>query len=184
METMTPSLNVAPDKSRLLAGRQRQGVTAAVIVAAVAVLWYLFRPELLFVDKSVNESFPVTAANGPSNDSADQVKAQGMFHAGEHQTKGTATIYELASGKRVLRLTGFETSNGPDVHVLLGKAADAADNDTVKAAGYLDLGSLKGNKGDQNYDIPADVDPSEFNSVTIWCNRFSVNFGTAPLTMN
>jgi hypothetical protein len=104
-----------------------------------------------------------------------------MFHDGAHTTKGSATLYELAGGSHVLRLTNFETSNGPDVHVLLGKASDATDNDTVKNAGYVDLGSLKGNIGDQNYEVPSDLQLADYNSVTIWCKRFSVNFGTAPL---
>ena len=60
---------------------------------------------------------------------------------------------------------------------------DAGDDDTVKKAGYVDLGSLKGNIGDQNYDIPSDIDLGKYRAATIWCNRFSVNFATAPLTM-
>jgi hypothetical protein len=156
----------------------------AVVIAVGAVGWYLFRPELLFIDHSVNEAFPAASASGVAEMPQGTALANGMFHAAAHETKGTAAIYRLGSGEQVLRLTGFETSNGPDVHVLLGKAADATDNDTVKTAGYVDLGSLKGNIGDQNYDIPADVDPAQYNSVTIWCNRFKVNFGTAPLTMN
>jgi hypothetical protein len=159
-------------------------VITAAAIATGAVLWYLFRPELLFIDKSVNEAFPAASATEMSSASPGKALAAGGFHSAAHGTKGTATIFRLADGKRVLRLAGFETSNGPDVHVLLGKAADATDNDTVKNAGYVDLGSLKGNIGDQNYDVPADVNLSDYNSVTIWCNRFSVNFGTAPLTLN
>ena len=98
-----------------------------------------------------------------------------------HETRGTAAIYELPDGKRVLRLTGFETSNGPDVRVFLGAAGDANDNDTVTNAGYVELGSLKGNIGDQNYEIPSDIKLADYHSVTIWCKRFGVNFGTAPL---
>jgi hypothetical protein len=157
--------------------RRRRAIIVGAI-AALGVVWYLFRPELLFVDKSVDEAFPAAA-----DAMMGKTRAEGMFHSAAHDTKGTATIIELAGGKKVLRLTGFETSNGPDVHVLLGKAADATDNDMVKDAGYVDLGSLKGNIGDQNYDIPADTMLDDFNSVTIWCNRFSVNFGTAPLSM-
>ena len=59
----------------------------------------------------------------------------------------------------------------------VGKGSDA-----IKAAGFVDLGSMKGNKGDQNYDIPADVDLAKFKTVTIWCARFGVNFGLAPLS--
>jgi hypothetical protein len=163
---------------------QRRRVIIGCAIIAVAIAWYLFRPELLFIDKSVNEAFPAASASAMSSVPIGQTLAEGGFHSAAHETKGTATIFQLADGTRVLRLTGFETSNGPDVHVLLGKATDATDNDTVKNAGYVDLGSLKGNIGDQNYEVPADVNLSDYNSVTIWCNRFSVNFGTAPLAMN
>jgi hypothetical protein len=107
--------------------------------------------------------------------------AEGSFHDGAHKTTGTATIHQLADGKRVLRLANFETSNGPDVRVYLVAAQDATDNETVTRAGFLELGSLKGNIGDQNYELPADTDLGKFRSVTIWCRRFGVNFGTAPL---
>jgi hypothetical protein len=106
---------------------------------------------------------------------------EGKFRGIAHETRGTATIFQVAEGKRVLRLTNFETSNGPDVRVFLVAAPDASDNDTVKNAGYIELGKLKGNVGDQNYDVPAGTDLNKYRAVTIWCNRFSVNFGTAPL---
>jgi hypothetical protein len=67
------------------------------------------------------------------------------------------------------------------VHVYLVAASDATDDETVKKAGFLDLGSIKGNIGDQNYDLPIDVDLNKYRAVTVWCKRFSVNFATAPL---
>jgi hypothetical protein len=88
----------------------------------------------------------------------------------------------LSDGKRLLRLTDFETSNGPAVYVYLLAAKDAQDSATVRNADTVDLGPLKGNKGDQNYEIPSDVDLEKYQAVTIWCQRFSVNFATAPLT--
>ena len=60
-------------------------------------------------------------------------------------------------------------------------AADASDNETVTKAGFVELGKLKGNEGDQNYDIPAGLDLEKYRAVTIWCRRFGVNFATAPL---
>jgi hypothetical protein len=108
--------------------------------------------------------------------------AAGMFHSGAHETAGTATIHEYADGRRFLRLTGFHTSNGPDVQVLLVATTDARDNETVTKSGYVRLAGLKGNIGDQNYDLPAGIDLSKYRAVTIWCRRFAVNFGTAPLT--
>ena len=76
----------------------------------------------------------------------------------------------------------FKTSNGPDVHVYLVAAPDAKDDATVKKVGFVDLGSMKGNVGDQNYDVPGGVDFGKYQAVTIWCARFNVNFATAPLT--
>ena len=147
------------------------------VVAVVAFVgWYLFRPERLFTNVKVNESLP--EAQGAA---ASDLLLTGHFHDGAHKTSGTATIHKLADGRQVLRLTSFETSNGPDVHVYLVAAPDALDNETVTKAGFLELGSLKGNQGDQNYDLPAGVDLKKYQAVTIWCKRFSVNFGTAPL---
>jgi hypothetical protein len=163
---------------------KRRNILGLVGLGVVLLGWALFRPELLFIDKSINESFPSGTVVPTSANTATPSAApitMGLFRGIAHETKGTATIFQLAEGKRVLRLTDFVTSNGPDVRVLLVAAADATDNETVKAAGYLELGSLKGNMGNQNYDVPASVDLNKYRAVTIWCNRFSVNFGTAPL---
>jgi hypothetical protein len=70
------------------------------------------------------------------------------------------------------------------VRVYLVAAPDAKDNDTVTKAGFIEVGTLKGNIGDQNYELPADIDLAKYRAVTIWCKRFSVNFGTAPLMLD
>ncbi|HEY0729900.1 MAG TPA: DM13 domain-containing protein [Pyrinomonadaceae bacterium] len=149
-------------------------VVLALAIFAVGA-WYAFRPERLFINQKVNEQFP-TASAAMSNK-----LASGQFRSAAHETKGTATVFQLADGKKTLRLTDFATSNGPDVHVYLVAAGDAKDNDTVTQAGFIDIGTLKGNIGDQNYELPADADLAKYRSVTIWCKRFGVNFGTAPL---
>jgi electron transfer DM13 len=149
-------------------------VVLLVLIVAGAGAWYAFRPERLFINQKVNEQFPTASA-------AHTQVAAGQFHSGAHETKGMATVFQLADGKKTLRLTNFATSNGPDVHVYLVAAADARDNDTVSKAEYVDLGTLKGNIGDQNYELPANADLAKYRAVTIWCKRFSVNFGTAPL---
>ena len=76
----------------------------------------------------------------------------------------------------------FETSNGPDVRVYLVATEDARDSEGVKKAGFVEVGTLKGNIGNQNYELPATIDLAQYRAVTIWCKRFSVNFATAPLT--
>jgi hypothetical protein len=122
-----------------------------------------------------------TSASTPAA-SSPGILARGKFHSVAHETRGIATLLRLADGSRILRLTEFATSNGPDVRVYLVAADDASDNATVKRAGFIELGKLKGTDGDQNYDVPADLDLSAYRAVTIWCKRFSVNFATAPLT--
>ena len=114
----------------------------AVIIAGLGA-WYAFRPERLFINQRVNEQFPTASA-------ASNQLASGQFHSGAHETKGMATVFQLADGKKTLRLTNFETSNGPDVHVYLVAAQDAKDNEAVTKTDVVDLGTLKGNIGDQN----------------------------------
>lgn len=87
----------------------------------------------------------------------------------------------MGDGTRVLRFTNFTTSNGPDVHVYVVAADDAKDIATVQRAGFIDLGVIKGNIGDQNYALSGDFDLSKYRAVSIWCKRFSVNFGAAAL---
>lgn len=146
-------------------------VTLAALTAAT-VAWYLFRPERLFVNRTVAEALPALATP----------LLRGMFHSNAHETKGDAVIYRLADGQLVLRFMGFETSNGPDVQVYLVAAPDVNDDRTVPLVGFVALGPLKGNIGDQNYVIPSGTDLARYRAVTIWCRRFSVNFGTAPLS--
>ncbi|HKY29050.1 MAG TPA: DM13 domain-containing protein [Pyrinomonadaceae bacterium] len=153
----------------------RLKVTLLALFIFGGAAWYAFRPERLFINQKVNEQFPTASA------AASNKLASGQFRSAAHETKGTATVFQLADGKKTLRLTDFATSNGPDVHVYLVASDDAKDNDTVTKAGFIDVGSLKGNIGDQNYDLPANTDLAKYRAVTIWCKRFSVNFGTAPL---
>jgi hypothetical protein len=105
--------------------------------------------------------------------------AAGTFVAGAHATTGTATIYKLDDGSRILRLSDFSTSNGPAVHVIL--TDHAVTGNDVEDAKSVDLGDLKGNTGNQNYAIPANVNLDDVKSVAIYCSRFHVNFGAASL---
>lgn len=95
-----------------------------------------------------------------------------------HQGEGVATIYQLPDGEHVLRFEAFNVTNGPDLHVLLSTSADPFND----LGDYIDLGQLKGNMGNQNYAIPADVDVSQYNSIVIYCLPFHVNFAAATLS--
>ena len=156
----------------------KKWIKFGIPIAAVAVLvaWYAFRPERLVVNRQVDEAMP-SAQSG----SSPQPVSSGDFYSIVHPTEGTATVYRLGNGPRVLRLTSFRTSNGPDVHVYMVAADDAKDAATVERAGFIDLGVLKGNVGDQNYTLGSDLDLGKYRAVSIWCKRFSVNFGAAAL---
>src|SRR5271154_2757552 len=147
-----------------------------IIAVAAFAAWYAFRPERLVVNRRVDETMPTAqAALSP------QPIVSGQVYSILHPTAGTATIYRMEDGTRVLRFTGFSTSNGPDVHVYMVASDDAKDVATVEQAGFIDLGVIKGNVGDQNYTLDSDLDLAKYGAVSIWCKRFSVNFGAAAL---
>ncbi len=135
--------------------------------------WALFRPELLFVNQSVDEKLP-TVGNA-----SVETLASGSFESYAHETKGMAQIVESA-GKTFLRLSEFHTSNGPDVRVYLTKGSDTTQAG-VHQDGFVDLGPIKGNIGNQNYELPAGTKADQFGGVAIWCKRFDVGFGGATL---
>src|ERR1700684_3972681 len=109
-----------------------------IVAVAAFVAWYAFRPERLVVNRRVDEAMP--AAQGSS---APQTLVVGQFYGILHPTAGTATVYRMEDGTRVLRFTSFSTSNGPDVHVYMVAADDARDSASVLRAGFIDLGTIK-----------------------------------------
>jgi hypothetical protein len=141
-----------------------------VLVAAVAGV-ILGRP--LFVDSVVDEQVVVA-----DEVAGVEVVATGSFEALSHPGRGTATLLTEPDGTSVVTLTDFETDNGPDVRVYLSRGTDADG----RGASFIDLGAMKGNKGDQQYAVPADVDLTEFDAVVLWCRAFDVGFTQAPLT--
>ncbi|HSM71434.1 MAG TPA: DM13 domain-containing protein [Anaerolineales bacterium] len=189
----------------------RKSVIILVFIIGLAigipVGWYLLSP--LWINEEVNESFPtapVSASTEASMPEAEpttamatamaepdkmmeetmpagemSVLAQGSFYDIAHIGAGQALVYQLADGSRILRLQDFEVDNGPDLHVYLVPIDPVPDSVGVEIPGSVDLGELKGNIGDQNYDIPDDVDLSQFQSVVIWCQPFRVPFTAAAL---
>ena len=128
-------------------------------------------------DKTVDEQV-VTGrmASAGGGESENVVLAQGSFESIGHPTTGTASVVELPDGTRKLTLTGFETDAGPDLFVYLVAGGDAEDTTDSQS-----LGSLKGNKGDQQYDVRPTIDLGKYDTVVIWCRAFSVAFGAATL---
>ncbi len=146
-------------------------------VPVLAGAWWAFRPEKLFINQKVNEAAPAALSSEP------EALYTGKLEGKVHQTSGRATIYKAAGGKQYLRLSDFTTSNGPDVHVLLVRAEDKAlEQEIVKGdLDRVELGTLKGNQGDQNYDLPATADLNQYQAVAIYCERFHAIFGVAKL---
>ena len=176
------------------------GITLAVIVG-LPVAWYLLSP--LWINVEVDESFPtampaevsVQATQAMSTAMAEpdtvmeeempeaemNILSQGSFYDIIHIGSGQAQVYQLADGSRILRLQDFEVDNGPELHVYLVPIDPVPSSIGVEIPGAVDLGFLKGNIGDQNYEIPADLDLSQYKSVVIWCQPFRVPFIAAPL---
>jgi hypothetical protein len=150
------------------------GVTSLIVVG---VLWYLFRPEKLFINQRVNEAAPFAA------DRDAQPIYTGKLSGKLHETSGRATVYHQPDGTLTLRLTDFHTSNGPDVHVVLATADDPALQNAApgKALASVEVGGLKGNEGDQDYKLPANTDIARYRTVAIYCERFHAVFGAGAL---
>ncbi len=178
-------------------------------LSIVAIGWWLGSP--LFLDKTVEEDFPLArTALVPTGMSAAEVEAEmaearepdgemdepmtapmqtagaiktGAFRDADsfHKGSGRATIYRLEDGSQVLRLEDFRVTNGPDLRVLLAVHPDPASRDELTSRGYVELAKLKGNVGNQNYEIPESVDVSAQMSVVIYCRPFHVIFSVAPL---
>ncbi len=186
------------------------GASGLVAVALGAWLAFgFFGVQGLFIDEQVSEANPFSAGPGPSGLAADETSedlaremndamqeqgmsgdavvdepmtadvttlGEGTFIDRAHATSGTAKV--ITDGDRTfLRLEDFETDNGPDLNVYLSTAGPEGTPDD-----FIDLGDLKGNIGDQNYELTDDIDLDRYQTVFIWCVRFGVTFGAAPLS--
>lgn len=186
-------------------------IIAAVIIAipVVAFAWWLLSP--LFLSTTIEEEFPFSAtADMPvgmtqaeaenimsgmakvdmeeMEDMPDEMAqaeqiASGMFRDADsfHKGSGVASIYRLPGGEGVLRFEDLNVTNGPDLRVLLSTHPDPQNKAELNEAGYIHIEKLKGNRGNQNYELPADADLESFGSVIIYCMPFHVIFSVAPL---
>lgn len=196
--------------STIMTLTQNKPLLAGVAVVVVAFLAWLafgfFGIQAAFIDNEVDEAGPIFAASAAEQDAtaATEEFQEAMAEAQEDLTEteedmpeempedpaeivtlvsgdfsgesryditGQALVLNDGSDQRFLRFEDFNSDNGPDLKVYLR----AADGD------FVSLGDLKGNIGNQNYEIPTDVDLSVFNTVEIWCERFGVGFGSATL---
>ena len=155
----------------------RKWILAAIGLPILVSAWWAFRPEKLWINQKVNDPAPFVSSTDP------QPLYTGRLEGKAHQTSGRARIYRTSDGGQTLRLTDFTTSNGPDVHVVLVQADDAnlTKEIVTDQLDRVELGQLKGNQGDQNYDLPASIDLQKYNAAVIYCERFHAIFGVARL---
>jgi hypothetical protein len=172
-------------------------ILAGVLAVGVGFGLYWFAPWRLFTDTTVHEALTTpeatavaspaasATAGAPSGPAAAVVVARGSFVTHEHDTSGSVRVVRLPDGTHRLEIEGLDTSDGPDLRVWLTDQAVVAGKAGWRVfddGRYVELGKLKGNKGDQVYPIPASADLATLRSVTIWCKRFSVSFGAAQLS--
>ena len=182
------------------------GILGSLAIIAGA---FIFQPWKLFIDTEVQESIPTVeqtqegaseptsegttaptdAESAPEQEKSAEpiVLAQGSLISHEYETSGTVKILQLPDGSRILRLEDLSTSDGPRVELWLTDAPVIEGRDgwfVFDDGNYESLGAMKGNKGNQNYKIPKDLDLSDFSSVSLWCVTFSVSFGAAELVSN
>ncbi|OLB34173.1 MAG: hypothetical protein AUH11_19145 [Acidobacteria bacterium 13_2_20CM_57_17] len=156
---------------------RKKAILGLIGIPVLVGAWWAFRPEKLFINQKVNEAAPASLSSEP------EALYTGKLEGKAHPTSGRATIYKSPDGMQYLRLTDFTTSNGPDMHVVLVRADDKAlGQEIVKGElEHVELGTLKGNQGDQNYDLPAATDLNQYQAVAIYCERFHAIFGVARL---
>jgi len=162
--------------------------TLFIMALMGGIMWYFIGP--LIQGKTATEPLPAATANvmpdKMMNDplpTTERKLAQGQFAGADsgHQGSGQATLYQLPDGAMILRLDKFQSTNGPELHVIL-TSHPAPTNATELMENFLDLGPLQATMGNQNYPLPADTDASQFKNVVIYCQPLKVIFSTAKLS--
>ena len=138
------------------------------------------------VTESDSTQAPTLATAAPVAEDAVSTDSGAAFPVGEfiglaHDGSGTAQIVELEDGSYILRFENLDVFNGPDLRVILSPSPITGGAGAYDDGDFLDLGDLKGNKGNQNYEIPAGTDLSKYETVAIWCRRFNVSFNAAEI---
>jgi hypothetical protein len=143
---------------------------------ALSIFGYVTSTNDTVVDESIVMGTPM---GGESSEQRNVELSSGNFESLEHSTSGKAAVVELANGDRRLTLSNFSTDAGPDLRVYLAEEPSTS-NDQV--GDFVDLGGLKGNRGNQQYVVPKTLPIDQYKAVVVWCRLFSVGFGQAKLS--
>ena len=172
----TAAAGAAADLSKDMAPYMPEGLPATTEQVMVQVMADRIKENL---DEAMTEAMAQPPADPPSPVGLKR----GEFTDADrfHQGSGQATIYQLPDGSHVLRLENLDVTNGPDLRVILSPSPNPQSSAEVKGQGYVELDKLKGNRGNQNYPIPAGFDVDPIQSVVIYCKPFRVIFSIASL---
>lgn len=111
----------------------------------------------------------------------DRVIAQGSFYKVEVRGEGTAKLYRLPDGKRILRFENFETGENTDLFVWLSEAAKPVNSAQAIGTPHVEIANLKSTIGSQNYEIPASIPTEKIKSVVIWCQPVQIAYAAVAL---
>ncbi|KBZ64283.1 hypothetical protein K875_01668 [Mycobacterium [tuberculosis] TKK-01-0051] len=146
---------------------------AVAIIGLPVALWWL-QPWKLLIRTTADEELPP----------GSQTTRCGEFTGHIHRTSGVARLITLSDGAQILRLENLHTTLGPRLRVWLsGTPVDHVRFPWRKFVHgrHIDLGRLRANRGNADYAVPDGADTAALSSVILWCERFSVSFGAAPL---
>lgn len=152
------------------------------ILAATTLLTVSCTAEKPSVETSIQpepSTTPTTEVTESTQTAPQATKISGTFVKVDYPIKGTVNVV-TEEGKSYLEFDqAFQTDEGPDVFVLLHRSDKP---ESYQEEDYVSLGKLKQFSGTQKYAIPADLNLAKFSSVVIWCRKFNVTFGYAPLS--
>ncbi len=146
-----------------------QSVLIIIALVVIGIAYWLISP--LWRVKQVNDVAPISTTKELTQGETTP-KLSGSFASKAHNVSGTVSVINTDTEK-ILRFENFMTINGPDLRIYLATDGTAKD--------YIDLGEIKGAKGNINYTIPHNTDLSKYSHVLVWCRAFSVLFGEADL---
>ncbi|MEZ5244914.1 MAG: DM13 domain-containing protein [Acidimicrobiales bacterium] len=129
-------------------------------------------------EPTVDTTPPTTEAPPPNGPAL--LGAGSFVGLAGHSGTGDAGIFENPDGSLVLRFENFDIQNGPDLEVYLVPGADQ----TSLADGAIHLGALKGNVGDQSYELaPGTELAAGPYTALVWCEAFTVEFVGATISI-
>ena len=177
-EERFPGLNANQQQGFLALPTEQQGAFYELMATADATMVVGLARAAVRPDEMVpTQEQPMPEMTAPT------IFADGVFTEIDpiHKAEGTVTLYLLPDNTRVLRFEDFRVTNGPDLRVILTRNGEPRTAEEI-GADYIELDSLKGNVGNQNYSVPSGVDLSQYNGVVIYSLPFQVIFSTADLS--